>query len=74
MFFEEEVDTPKAFKEQFTTHGRCWTFNVDGSRKVNRTGQFFGLFRILFRIFEHYFEYLNAISNILDKSIDMMIN
>ena len=64
MFFEEEVDTPKAFKEQFTTHGRCWTFNVDGSRKVNRTGQFFGLFRILFlnirtllRIFECYFEY-----------------
>ncbi|XP_063687518.1 serine/arginine repetitive matrix protein 2-like isoform X3 [Bolinopsis microptera] len=43
VFFEEEVDTPKAFKEQFTTHGRCWTFNVDGSRKVNRTGMDFGL-------------------------------
>ncbi|KAL5250199.1 hypothetical protein ACHWQZ_G016058 [Mnemiopsis leidyi] len=43
VFFEEEIETSDAFREQFTTHGMCWTFNADGSRQVNRTGMDFGL-------------------------------
>ena len=41
VFFEEEIETSDAFREQFTTHGMCWTFNADGSRQVNRTGMQF---------------------------------
>ena len=54
MFFEEEIETSDAFREQFTTHGMCWTFNADGSRQVNRTGVCKGFVYILIHVYITY--------------------